>query len=760
MSKNKKPVHRQKPPAPTPEVEAPLPVWLRLAPLSIIIAAIAVYGQVLSFGYIGLDDSALLRTRYFIIGNIRNLPLAFSTDAFLGTSGSFYRPLQTVSFMIDALVGGPSPFIYHLTNFLLFIVGCLCLFWLLRTLGYSQILSTTLALLYTVHPLFVSTVAWIPSRGDVFLTIFAIASIVFFIHAMRKKGSRRLVYHGLAFFLALLSKETAVVIPFLCLLVYALEMRKKYPVTSLVPFLYTWIPAVAGWYALRSLLHPQTPASLLGAKPFIKNLPMIPETVGKFFLPFNLKLIPLFNRPDTLLGALSIILLAVLIFRMKGGINRKVLFGIGWFLAFMLPVLAFRNGDAEYLFDYLYHRSFITSIGFAIILAEWITVSGKRIPQRFLLMGAGAIFLFFGASSFLEAGYYDEGIHFFTEAIARTPKSAMCYNNRAAAYDADKKNYPAALKDFSSAIEIYPRYVLAISNRGVTYQRLGRNKEALADFETAFQYNSADPDVVYRRGNHRYIMSDYAGALDDYNRVLGMNRLYPRIYSAKAGCEAILGLVPEALKDSREALQLDPKDEEAYNNRGLAMRASGRFDEAIADFNTAIDIFKKYSRPYNNRGTIYFAQGNLQRAEADFSKAISLDSLYADAWSNRGTIHHRLNQLDSALSDLNTALRINPDFGDAYQNRGVVKNVMGRYREAIEDFDQAIRIRPDNGNAFIGRGISRYNIQDHTGACEDWNRSLTFGVDGAKPFLAQYCKGIQTGPQGGAPARPSPSGVK
>src|SRR2546430_13526807 len=51
---------------------------------------------------------------------------------------TLFRSLQTVSFMLDALVGGPKPFIYHLTNLLLHIVGSLCVFWLLLTLGYQR----------------------------------------------------------------------------------------------------------------------------------------------------------------------------------------------------------------------------------------------------------------------------------------------------------------------------------------------------------------------------------------------------------------------------------------------------------------------------------------------------------------------------------------------------------------------------------------------------------------------------------------------
>src|SRR3982751_5336961 len=123
----------------SPGQAAPTARWLRFAPLFIALAVVAVYATAPSFNFIGFDDREILKQHYFIIGDLSKIKLAFTTDAFLGTNGSFYRPLQTVSFMLDAFIGGPKPFIYHFTNLVLYIVGSLCVFWLLLTLGYQRL---------------------------------------------------------------------------------------------------------------------------------------------------------------------------------------------------------------------------------------------------------------------------------------------------------------------------------------------------------------------------------------------------------------------------------------------------------------------------------------------------------------------------------------------------------------------------------------------------------------------------------------------
>src|SRR5437868_10677507 len=230
---------------PSLPLAAPVPRWLRFWPLYIALAVLAVYTSALSFNFLGLDDVEILKHRYYIIGDLSKIKLAFTTDAFLGTNAPFYRPLQTVSFMLDALVGGPKPFIYHFTNLVLYIGGGLCVFWLLLTLGYQRLSSLLLTLLFALHPMFVPMVAWVPTRGDLLLTIFVIVSFILFIKSFRANRPGLVVWHGISFFLAFLSKETAVAVPALCLLYYYFELRKTKARKLIKGYFVVWLIAGA-----------------------------------------------------------------------------------------------------------------------------------------------------------------------------------------------------------------------------------------------------------------------------------------------------------------------------------------------------------------------------------------------------------------------------------------------------------------------------------------------------------------------------------
>jgi tetratricopeptide (TPR) repeat protein len=712
--------------------------------LYIALAVLVVYSMALSFNFIGFDDMDILKHRYFIIGDLSKIKVAFTTDAFLGTNGSFYRPLQTVSFMLDALIGGPKPFIYHLTNLLLYIMGSLCVFWLLLTLGYQRLSSLLLTLLFALHPLFVPMVAWVPTRGDLLLTIFVIISFVLFIKSFRANRPGLVAWHGITFFLAFLSKETAVAVPVLCLLYYYFELCKTKARKLIYRYFVVWLIAGGAWYYLHSALH-AIKGDEVGFTAFIQNLRIMPELLGKFFVPAHFQLTPLFSLTDTAIGIVVAALFAWLIIWIGGRANRKIQFGLLWALLCILPVMVFRNSDAQYIFDYLYHRAYLPSIGLIIVLAELLRrleLRNERYFQR-IAIGAVPVLAYCAIASFDELKFYRDGLTFFTEAIARTPRNALCYNNRAVCYGNELHNHEMALKDFSKAIELHPDYMVAIANRGVTYETLGKQEEAIADLEKAISINPSipNPDFIFKIANLRYLLNDFTGAVADYNRLLALDKMYPRIYSKRAGSKAMMGQGRDALLDAGLALRVDPKDEEAYNSRGLADRLLGRLDEAVNDFTLAIYTKEDYSRPYNNRGTVYLAQGQPEKALEDFDKAIQLDSHFADAYSNRGSVKHQLGRDEAALTDLDAALRLNPKSADAYQNRGVIKNVLKLFPEALADFNQALKLKPDNGGVYFGRGISKFYLGDKTGACEDWRAASVRGATDAAALITEYCKG-------------------
>ncbi len=130
--------------------------------------------------------------------------------------GGLYRPIRTLSFRVVRrfFEGAPGQRIFslllHLANgFLLFL---LLRQFLGRETGWPPILG---ALAFLLHPLATESVAWISSRGDLLAMTGILGGLLF--HGSSRRGARLLSL--LCFALGLLSKESAVVLPLLLVVV-------------------------------------------------------------------------------------------------------------------------------------------------------------------------------------------------------------------------------------------------------------------------------------------------------------------------------------------------------------------------------------------------------------------------------------------------------------------------------------------------------------------------------------------------------------
>ena len=142
--------------------------------------------------------------------------------------GHYFRPLTSVSFVIDSNFAKETPFFYHQTNILLHALTAV----LVALIGF-QITRKPLAgvlsgLFFVVQPLQVGAAAWIGGRTDVLSAFFLAGFIAALIQFYQTEKRGWLYASALIWFLAALSKEQAaaslIAVP---LSVYALGSRQK-----------------------------------------------------------------------------------------------------------------------------------------------------------------------------------------------------------------------------------------------------------------------------------------------------------------------------------------------------------------------------------------------------------------------------------------------------------------------------------------------------------------------------------------------------
>jgi tetratricopeptide (TPR) repeat protein len=98
---------------------------------------------------------------------------------------------------------------------------------------------------------------------------------------------------------------------------------------------------------------------------------------------------------------------------------------------------------------------------------------------------------------------YDAAIKAFSTAIDIIPLDYQSYNYRGVCR-ALKGDFNAAIADYSKAIEIRPRYAEAYNNRGFAHTQTGNLKAALNDYTRALEIN---PFFVDAYNNKAWILA-------------------------------------------------------------------------------------------------------------------------------------------------------------------------------------------------------------------------------------------------------------
>lgn len=188
----------------------------------------------------------------------------FTTSFF--TEKAYYRPLVLVSFLIEHQLFGLKSFFYNLTNVMLHAVNAFFGFLISARLLKDRLLGFCVGLLYVVHPAHWEAVSNIPGRSIILCSVFFLAGFYYFMRALDDKGG---VMASLAcFVLALLSKESAVMLPF-CLAAYSTICRRDLgmkPYIRLIPFGVLLVV----YFGIRQALH------ITSVEPW--------ETLGETFL--------------------------------------------------------------------------------------------------------------------------------------------------------------------------------------------------------------------------------------------------------------------------------------------------------------------------------------------------------------------------------------------------------------------------------------------------------------------------------------------
>ena len=537
---------------------------IRVALLSA--AVIVVYANSLLNGFAYDDDLYILHNPAVTHSSVRGLLQVHLPS-------NVFRPVTFSTFALNWVAGGGQPFGFHLVNLILQVGVVLLLYALLKTLLEAVPRGTTIAfaaaLLFAVHPIHTEAVAYIEGRSELLAAGFLLAAWLMHLHDRPMAATGFLL-------LAMMSKESAVVfVPLVLAGDYARGRLKP-------PFRYAWIAAFAvGYLALfwrieggrfgeRSVLFLDNPLASLPASLRVPNalrvawkyvaLQLYPT---KLSYDYSYNAILLYSTWRYLWPALFATLLVLGLWICALWTRRGP-----WFLAGAIYLLGF-GATANVLLPtgtIMGERlAYLPSAGFCLLVAlTWAEVLKRKRLIGWAILAILVVAL--GARTVVRNRDWSDNFTLFLAAVRAVPGSARAHMNLGAEYGY-RGQLDAAVREFQTAIRIYPNFPQALLDYGLVEARMGHHQEALRILEKALSVAERDSTRFY------FIEVNLASELmkvgrgDDALAVLNHEieelPTFAPAWSNRAVLRSERGESAAAQADAEMALRLDPSDTQA-----------------------------------------------------------------------------------------------------------------------------------------------------------------------------------------------------
>jgi Flp pilus assembly protein TadD len=566
------------------------------------ILIIVAYIGTLGFQFVYDDPAQVLHNT--LLHSWSNLPGFFKHDvwSFNQVSGApptnYYRPVFLIWLLINYKLFGFQAWCWHLSTVGVHVLVTVLVYKLALELSRDRFTALFSAAIFGLHPVHIEAVAWISGVTESLVAAPFVASLL--CHIKARTGSAGPASSGVsttrAFqaaslvlcLIALLSKETAIVLP-AAILLYEIVFRE--PVNA---------PARARqtWYAATVKAVQATSPHLITAAIYMAIRFEVLKGFGRSVFPLKLATIVL-TWPSVIWFYIRLLVWpfglsafydtpyvqtpGLRSFVVPFFLGALVCAGVVWYLArlcppasrkslifctglIVLPILPLLNLsvfiDGEIAHDrYLY----LPSIGFCILVGSLVrrvpfglrvpfgsrTVAGLPFPQAAVAL---VLMVALAGGTALQIGFWSSDLLLYHRGFLAAPNNKVAKNNLA--IELSKRGfYRDAIAMFETTLQAHPDDWIALANIGYDYFKIGRLDDAVRELTHAIEINSMSPGPFLTLG----LAKQQQGKLD------------------------------EAARCIREAINLRTNGDGFHEALGNVLRQQGDMKGSLAEFRKEID---------------------------------------------------------------------------------------------------------------------------------------------------------------------------
>lgn len=374
----------------------------------------------------------------------------------------------------------------------------------------------------------------------------------------------------------------------------------------------------------------------------------------------------------------------------------------------------------------------------------------------------------------------------FEEALIPLTKAIKQSSN---AWSSDYRNTVVLLSKVKTPdnffeIKDHNMYVVnACTARGVAHGSLGKDKEAIEDFNLAIKAFTPSPKAKCNRGQVYLRQKLPELALKDFDAAIQQTTHLAEAYVGRAKAYQMLGQPQKAEADIRrasmvrndpenefveglfhrdrlvdDALKQNPKNAVLLTEKGMECISSNKLDKGIEYFKQAVTydptLFEAYGgladcylnqenydaalamvkkqeqmKPGNIKalmrmGLIYINTRRLKEGAPYLKRLLQLPAKTAEEFRFRGLCYIGLEKPREAMIELEKSLKMNDRNPHTWDDLAMCLHEMKRYSEAIKAENKAISIKPDFATGYLHRAQNYAKLHSLEAADADLDRAL------------------------------------
>lgn len=499
-----------------------------------------------------------------------DLQKIFSDSQFSYGVKNYYRPFDTIFFLVSFKIFGYQTFYYHFVSLMLYSIFLYLLYNFLLKLFKNSVLVVLLTVLFASHPIVTEVVGWYSARNQVIEGILFIITLNLLNSYYENKKIKYLILSVVSFIIALLFHEIGLMLfPIVIIYIYLfINSEKKVKANNTILLVMLLITLL--FLVIRNYFVPISKSDYSAKSHILTSITIIATYIKNIFLPFDLQI----HYYDLAIKQLfdKHVLISILVLAVFTSINillyyknKKTFFGFLFYFITLFPASGIVVFIKKSLISDRY--AFIPLVGVMICVGSLIEKIPIKDKIKYLILILIILILSFNSFKRIEVWRDD-----LTNAIER--------------------------------VNEYPLNAIERNNLATEYIKICNYDEATKELEKAQSLSKEPNEIIYNnlayletvKGNPKKAEEIYLEYLNinpkSFKTLYNLGTLYlqlEKLYEAKAYLEKAVTITQNETYESADV----------YNNLGIIAVREGNLKLAKEYFMNALKI-KPYEKSYLN----------------------------------------------------------------------------------------------------------------------------------------------------------------